>query len=85
MSDVSKTVRDRPERKPKAPKLPRTDMPCQPAKQRAANFEEVTLGYDMDMAMLEASRLPAVQEAQMRTRLPSRHRHPRCRQDDCGR
>ncbi|MHB1472722.1 MAG: NADPH-dependent glutamate synthase [Dermatophilaceae bacterium] len=31
-------------------------MPCQPAKQRAANFEEVTLGYDADMAALEASR-----------------------------
>ena len=57
MSDVTKTIHgDRPQRKPKAPKLPRTDMPCQPAKQRAANFEEVTLGYDMDMAMLEASR-----------------------------
>ncbi|HEY5473610.1 MAG TPA: FAD-dependent oxidoreductase, partial [Candidatus Limnocylindrales bacterium] len=57
MSDVTKTVQgDRPARKPKAPKIPRTDMPCQPAKQRAANFEEVTLGYDMDMAMLEASR-----------------------------
>ena len=57
MSDVTKTVHgDRPARKPKAPKIPRTDMPCQPAKQRAANFEEVTLGYDADMAMLEASR-----------------------------
>jgi len=57
LSDVTKTVHgDRPARKPKAPKIPRTDMPCQPAKQRAANFEEVTLGYDMDMAMLEASR-----------------------------
>jgi len=31
-------------------------MPCQPAAERAANFEEVTLGYDDDMAMLEASR-----------------------------
>lgn len=31
-------------------------MPCQPAEQRAANFEEVTLGYDADMATLEASR-----------------------------
>ena len=57
MSDVTKTVHgDRPARKPKAPKIPRTDMPCQPAKARAANFEEVTLGYDADMAMLEASR-----------------------------
>ena len=57
MSDVTKTVHgDRPVRKPKAPKIPRTDMPCQPAKQRAANFEEVTLGYDADMATLEASR-----------------------------
>src|SRR5665811_1492516 len=57
VSDVTQTVHgDRPARKPKAPKIPRTDMPCQPAKQRAANFEEVTLGYDADMAMLEASR-----------------------------
>src|SRR5450631_416164 len=47
---------DRPQRKPKRPKIPRTEIPCQPAKQRATNFEEVTLGYDSDMAMLEASR-----------------------------
>ena len=47
---------DRPQRKPKAPKLPRTDMPCQPANVRATNFAEVTLGYNEDMAMLEASR-----------------------------
>src|SRR5665811_1381653 len=57
VSDVTTTVQgERPARKPKAPKIPRTDMPCQPAKQRAANFEEVTLGYDADMAVLEASR-----------------------------
>jgi len=31
-------------------------MPCQPAKQRATNFDEVTLGYDEDMALIEASR-----------------------------
>jgi glutamate synthase (NADPH/NADH) small chain len=50
------TRSDRPARKPKAPKIPRTDMPCQPAKQRATNFEEVTLGYDDEMAKIEASR-----------------------------
>jgi glutamate synthase (NADPH/NADH) small chain len=31
-------------------------MPCQPAKERAANFGEVTLGYDAELASLEASR-----------------------------
>jgi len=31
-------------------------MPCQPPKQRATNFEEVTRGYDEDMATIEASR-----------------------------
>ena len=57
MSDLTRALpSERPKRKPKAPKLPRTAMPCQPAKQRATNFEEVTLGYDGDMAMLEASR-----------------------------
>ena len=57
MSEVTKTTHgDRPERKPKRPKLPRTAMPCQPAKQRATNFDEVTLGYDEDMALIEASR-----------------------------
>jgi glutamate synthase (NADPH) small chain len=60
MSDVTTaggtTTSDRPERKAKKPKLPRTEMPCQPAKQRATNFAEVTLGYDGDMAAVEASR-----------------------------
>ena len=31
-------------------------MPTRPAKQRACSFEEVTLGYDAEMAALEASR-----------------------------
>jgi glutamate synthase (NADPH/NADH) small chain len=31
-------------------------MPTQPARERATNFEEVTLGYDEQMATLEASR-----------------------------
>jgi glutamate synthase (NADPH) small chain len=57
MSDLADVVHaDRPPRKPKKPKLPRTDMPCQPAAERATNFGEVTLGYDDDMAMIEASR-----------------------------
>ena len=51
-----RTREERAARKPKRPKLPRTAMPEQPARQRAANFEEVTLGYDDDMAILEASR-----------------------------
>ena len=46
-----------PSNKPaRKPKVPRTDMPCQPAEQRATNFEEVTTGYDDAMATLEASR-----------------------------
>jgi glutamate synthase (NADPH/NADH) small chain len=43
-------------RKTARPKIPRTEMPIRPAKERAVSFEEVTLGYDADMAMLEASR-----------------------------
>ena len=50
------TRAERAGRKPKRPKLPRTAIPEQPAKQRATNFEEVTLGYDDEMARLEASR-----------------------------
>ena len=57
MPDTTNNIRgDKPARKPKRPKLPRTAIPEQPAKQRAANFEEVTLGYDEAMATLEASR-----------------------------
>jgi glutamate synthase (NADPH/NADH) small chain len=47
---------DRPVRKPKRLEIPRTAMPEQPAKLRATNFDEVTLGYDQEMASLEASR-----------------------------
>jgi glutamate synthase (NADPH/NADH) small chain len=47
---------DRPVRKPKRLEMPRTAMPEQPAKLRATNFDEVTLGYDQEMATLEASR-----------------------------
>ncbi len=53
MSEVSK---DKGEKKPKRPKLPRTAIPEQPAKVRATNFDEVSLGYNDDMARLEASR-----------------------------
>jgi glutamate synthase (NADPH/NADH) small chain len=57
MSDLTTTTHsDKPQRKAKKPKLPRTDIPCQPPKQRATNFDEVTLGYDGVMASLEASR-----------------------------
>ena len=55
--DITPNTRgERAARKPKRPKLPRTAIPEQPARQRASNFEEVTLGYDDDMARLEASR-----------------------------
>jgi glutamate synthase (NADPH/NADH) small chain len=47
---------DRPVRKPKRLEIPRTAMPEQPAQLRATNFDEVTLGYDQEMATLEASR-----------------------------
>ncbi len=47
---------EKPARKPKRLNIPRTAIPEQPAKLRATNFEEVTLGYDDDMAMIEASR-----------------------------
>jgi glutamate synthase (NADPH/NADH) small chain len=57
MSEVTRTAHgNRPQRKPKKPKLPRTAMPCQPAERRATNFEEVTTGYDDEMAVIEASR-----------------------------
>ena len=42
--------------KPKKTVAPRVDMPCQPAKVRRANFEEVALGYTKEMAKAEASR-----------------------------
>jgi glutamate synthase (NADPH) small chain len=47
---------EKPTRKPKRLNIPRTAIPEQPARLRATNFEEVTLGYDDDMAMIEASR-----------------------------
>jgi glutamate synthase (NADPH/NADH) small chain len=47
---------EKPARKPKRLNIPRTAIPEQPAKLRATNFDEVTLGYDDDMAMIEASR-----------------------------
>ena len=47
---------EKPARRPRRLEIPRTAIPEQPAKVRATNFEEVTLGYDQDMAMLEASR-----------------------------
>ena len=50
-------------RKPARPKLPRTAMPEQPARQRACNFEEVTLGYDDEMAALEVESTVVVCEA----------------------
>ncbi|MBI5252051.1 MAG: NADPH-dependent glutamate synthase [Desulfomonile tiedjei] len=40
----------------KKPKVPRQKMPEQSAVERAHNFYEVALGYDNDLALLEASR-----------------------------
>ena len=45
-----------PEKKSKRLKIPRRAIPEQPAKVRATNFDEVALGYNEDMAKLEASR-----------------------------
>ncbi len=39
-----------------AVKIPRHEMPCQDAKERAQNFKEVALGYTKEMAMEEAKR-----------------------------
>lgn len=50
------TRAEKPARKPKRLAIPRQGIPEQPAKVRAANFEEVTLGYDEATALLEASR-----------------------------
>ena len=36
--------------------MEKTPMPEQPAVERAANFDEVALGYTVDMAMNEAAR-----------------------------
>lgn len=48
MSEIKKPV--------PTPKAPRTAMPEQDAKNRAKNFEEVTLGYTEEMALKEAAR-----------------------------
>ncbi|MDR1487810.1 MAG: NADPH-dependent glutamate synthase [Deltaproteobacteria bacterium] len=40
----------------KKPQKPRVDMPCQPAKERIRNFNEVAVGYTHEMALEEASR-----------------------------
>lgn len=47
---------EKPARKPKRLAIPRQAIPEQPAKLRATNFDEVTLGYDQETAILEASR-----------------------------
>ncbi len=44
------------EKKEKKPKVPRQKMPEQDPIERAKNFYEVALGYDNDLALLEASR-----------------------------
>lgn len=47
---------DQEEKKAKKPKIPRQKMPEQDPIERAQNFYEVALGYDNDLALLEASR-----------------------------
>lgn len=47
---------DQEEKKAKKPKVPRQKMPEQDPLERAHNFYEVALGYDNDLALLEASR-----------------------------
>ncbi|MEW6138215.1 MAG: NADPH-dependent glutamate synthase [Thermodesulfobacteriota bacterium] len=54
MSDQEKDVQQ--PAKPKKPKIPRQKMPEQDPIERAHNFYEVALGYDNDLALLEASR-----------------------------
>jgi glutamate synthase (NADPH/NADH) small chain len=51
MSEQEKT-----EKTEKKPKIPRQKMPEQDPIERAQNFYEVALGYDNDLALLEASR-----------------------------
>jgi glutamate synthase (NADPH/NADH) small chain len=43
-------------KKPKKKIAPRVPMPHQPPEQRVCNFDEVALGYTMDMALQEAQR-----------------------------
>jgi len=47
---------DQEQTKPKRPKIPRQKMPEQDPIERGHNFYEVALGYDNDLALLEASR-----------------------------
>ena len=67
-------------------KIPRTDMPCQPAAERVKNFREVTLGYTPDMARAEASRCLQCKKPLCRTGCPVEVRIPefidRILQDD---
>ncbi|MCH5276422.1 MAG: NADPH-dependent glutamate synthase [Desulfovibrionaceae bacterium] len=57
-------------------KIPRTDMPCQPAAERIANFREVALGYTPDMARAEASRCLQCKRPLCRTGCPVEVRIP---------
>ena len=40
----------------KGAKIARHEMPCQPAEERIKNFDEVALGYTLEMAQAEATR-----------------------------
>ncbi len=60
----------------KGNKIPRTDMPCQPAEIRRNNFEEVATGYTDEMAMAEASRCMQCKNPKCRQGCPVEVRIP---------
>ena len=51
-------------------------MPLQDPHERAHNFEEVSLGYPVDLAVLEAQRCIQCKNEPVHRRLPGRDRHP---------
>ena len=51
------------EEKTENAKKERTPMPEQPADERRKNFNEVTLGYTKEDALVEASTMPRLQRA----------------------
>lgn len=57
-------------------KIPRTDMPCQPAAVRAKNFKEVALGYSYEQAKIEASRCIQCKKPRCRSGCPVEVRIP---------
>ncbi len=60
----------------KGNKIPRTEMPCQPADVRRNNFNEVATGYTKEMAMDEASRCLRCKNPECRSGCPVEVRIP---------